>query len=106
MYIHAENLDDSSDSSLDLSARAFLRLGRNEMNYYGYEIPVKYTTKGRISVDEIWPQENLIEVAIQDFIKVLSQRDSLSNYRFINRFSYVSDSKHKDKIIVDLLWVL
>ena len=61
MFVHAEGEEDNLNDG-DLSC--FLRLGTDfTSNYYEYEIPLKATSHGASSANEIWPSQNEIDLA-------------------------------------------
>src|SRR5690606_2754492 len=65
MFVHAENLLDATDQSIDENTKLFIRLGSDYAdNYYEYEIPLKYTANTPdTNPSRIWPDENLIDLA-------------------------------------------
>lgn len=71
MFIHAEgnNLNDGD-------VRAFVRIGTDlERNYYQIEIPLKITQPGSGDPASIWPKENELNIALEDFQKVKLERN-------------------------------
>ena len=63
LFVHAEG-----DQLKDGDVNAFMRLGTdNQDNYYEYEIPTKITLPGTKDPDQIWPEENKIEVELSLF---------------------------------------
>ena len=72
LFLHG----DTDDPTVrDGETRAFLRIGTDyTQNYYEYSLPLKLTTNGT-SPDEVWPVENRIDVAFQDFIDAKSRRN-------------------------------
>ncbi len=54
-------------------------------NYYEYEASLKYTAPNATSPLDIWPNENTVRLAIQDFVdlKILRDKNStVTNERF------------------------
>jgi cell surface protein SprA len=71
MFLHADS-EDAQDGELT----AFLRLGTDYTdNYYEIEVPLKITPKGTRDPLQIWPQENEIDIAIQEIVGVKVERD-------------------------------
>ena len=67
MFIHAEGkvgqLEVKDDELVGI-----VRLGSDtEDNYYQLEIPLKITNFNAVTAEEIWPEENNINAAIEDF---------------------------------------
>ncbi len=75
MFFHAEENDEPlSDDELT----AFIRLGTDfNQNYYEIEIPLKVTPPGSHDVNEIWPEENTIDLNLTDLYKLKSRRNNL-----------------------------
>ncbi|MFC2096123.1 cell surface protein SprA [Bacteroidota bacterium] len=77
MYAHAEDHNDGILNDEDL--RIFIRLGTDyKDNYYEYEMPLMVTPPGNyneFSNEEIWPEENNIEIILDRFIDVKLARN-------------------------------
>ena len=79
LYLHA----DSQDPSVrDGDVRAFVRIGTDyTQNYYEYSLPLKLTKPGEVTGETdtdrrlVWPAENDVDVAFQDFIDAKSARN-------------------------------
>ena len=72
MYLHGDTDDPTVK---DGETRAFLRIGTDyTQNYYEYSLPLKLTTTGT-NPDAVWPVENRIDVAFQDFIDAKARRN-------------------------------
>jgi cell surface protein SprA len=70
MFLHADS--ESSDDALT----AFLRLGDDiDSNYYEIEVPLKITPKGSINPSEVWPEENEINLDLNELYAMKSLRD-------------------------------
>ena len=98
MYLHAEaleNIDVCKSTQLeDGDVTAFLRLGDDfQNNYYEYEIPLTVSLPANQVIDpdnpdsfyprsEIWPEENEINVKIQDLIDAKIERNFAENTSF------------------------
>jgi cell surface protein SprA len=77
MYVHAEGLENEILNDEDL--RVFIRLGTDyNGNYYEYEMPMKITPPGNyneFSREEIWPEDNNIEIVLDDLVDVKQARN-------------------------------
>lgn len=72
MFIHAEG-----DQLKDGDIKAFIRLGTdNQDNYYEYEIPAKITLPGTKDPNQIWPDENKIDVEFRLFQLAKTSRNT------------------------------
>lgn len=70
MFLHANSL--SQDDEL----HAFLRLGTDfDQNYYEIEIPLKITTNPDPSAREVWPEENEIDLDLNELYALKAARD-------------------------------
>ena len=79
LFLHAE----SEDNTLrDNQVQAFVRIGTDyTQNYYEYLLPLRITQRGATTQSEIWPAENEVQIAFQDFIDAKSERNkTTSNY--------------------------
>ncbi|WP_426275978.1 cell surface protein SprA [Chryseobacterium sp. S-02] len=76
LFLHAENLDDPTLPKVDNNLKFFIRFGSDATdNYYEYEASVKYTANTATAPLEIWPVENDVDFAIQDFVDAKIRRD-------------------------------
>lgn len=76
LFVHAENLKDASSAMYDPDAKFFIRFGSDATdNYYEYEASLKYTSKTARTPLEIWPIENTMRLAIQNFVDAKLRRD-------------------------------
>ena len=76
LFVHAEDLKDVNSSNYDEDAKFFIRFGSDATdNYYEYEASLKYTAKNARSPLEIWPSENTVDLAIQNFVDAKLRRD-------------------------------
>ncbi len=74
MFLHADS--DSEDE--DGRVTAFLRMGTDvDSNYYEIEIPLKITPPGSQDPSKIWPEENEIDLDINELYALKSERDRL-----------------------------
>ena len=83
MFLHAEG-----ENIQDGEATAFLRLGTDKtQNYYEIEVPLVITPVGTESQEGIWPQENEIDVTLDELFQLKSTRNRSNedkNFRFSN----------------------
>jgi cell surface protein SprA len=91
MFMHAEKILNSDYLDDDIPLVGFLRIGTDfSENYYQIEVPLQFTSFGASSPEEIWPDVNELEIALDDLKKVKSQGISdqtLSNvayYEIVN----------------------
>lgn len=76
MFLHAE--DHQNSGVRDDEVSAFLRIGTDfTENYYEIEVPLKITPEGTISREGVWPEENEIDVPLDELYKVKSKRNRL-----------------------------
>ncbi len=80
LFVHAEDVKTGAISNgIDPDAKFFIRFGSDATdNYYEYEASLKYTPKNATSALEIWPQENTVNLAIQNFVDAKIRRDQNS----------------------------
>jgi cell surface protein SprA len=79
MFVHAEALIDEPLNDHDMTA--FIRLGSDQAdNYYEYEVPLVLTPPNSNYGDGdrhiVWPDSNLIEIALDDFVNLKVERDN------------------------------
>ncbi|MBF4466469.1 cell surface protein SprA [Flavobacterium sp. LC2016-12] len=97
MFLHAEQLPDEN-TLLDDEMVGFIRFGNDfTQNYYQVEIPLKVTRSGgscTISPDQVWLDENNIDLAMELLTKMKIQAMSIdinSTKRDINGVYYPDD---------------
>ncbi|WP_234462336.1 T9SS outer membrane translocon Sov/SprA [Adhaeribacter terrigena] len=79
MFIHAES---PNNVTRDGQMRAFIRIGTDyTQNYYEYSVPLKMTQQGTSDPYAIWPKENEIDVAFQDFVDAKARRNMTTDNR-------------------------
>ncbi|MGV4414516.1 T9SS outer membrane translocon Sov/SprA [Chryseobacterium sp. T1] len=94
LFVHAENLKNTIDKEVDENSKFFIRFGTDATdNYYEYEASLKYTAQNAISPLDIWPTENQVNLAIQEFVNAKQARDEAeraggNNNLFNTRYSY------------------
>lgn len=75
MFISAHNTNLSKPIQDD-ELVAFLRLGTDfDENYYEIELPLKITPAGVRSIDEVWPEQNQIDLDLNDLYALKARRD-------------------------------
>jgi cell surface protein SprA len=85
MFIHAEG---ESEGLKNGDLRAFIRLGTDlENNYYEYELPLNVTPDGSNDATQIWPTENELNVALEEFY-LAKQLRSNAGASFTDDFVY------------------
>lgn len=101
-FLHAEDLKNLQNSSVDNDAKFFIRFGSDVTdNYYEYETSIKYTANNAVSPFEIWPLENTIDIAIENFVNAKIKRDGLNTPGMMqNRYHYTDFGDANKKIFV------
>lgn len=102
MFVHAENLMNGGlNHQVDENAKFFIRFGSDATdNYYEYEASLKYTPINAKSPMEIWPQENMVNIAIQDFVDAKISRDKEALDMIGHRYQYADFGDENKKIFV------
>ncbi|GAB1444851.1 cell surface protein SprA [Flammeovirgaceae bacterium] len=60
----------------DNQLHGFIRMGTDfDQNYYEIEIPLKMTTPGASSIESVWPEENQIDLSLDELYALKAQRD-------------------------------
>ncbi len=83
----------------DNEVRGFLRLGTDfDQNYYEIELPLKVTPGNTRAADEVWPEQNQIDLDLDQLYALKIQRDkagfSLSVPYPLGGALDVGDGKH------------
>jgi cell surface protein SprA len=77
MFVHAEEVLQTlplNDEDLTL----FVRLGTDfNDNYYEYELPLYTTDWGATIAEDIWPEENNVEIVFDDLLNLKKKRNEL-----------------------------
>ena len=75
MFVHAEEVNPNTPlDNKDLTL--FVRLGTDfKDNYYEYELPLYETQWGATLPEDIWPQENNVEIVFDDLIDLKKERN-------------------------------
>ena len=101
LFVHAEDARNPSSSQLDENAKFFIRFGSDATdNYYEYEASLKYTASNAVSPLEIWPDENTMDLEIQNFVDAKLKRDLESPNTMTQRFRYLDFGDDNKKIYV------
>ena len=77
MFVHGEKMKEAETLN-DNDLTIFIRVGADfTNNYYEYEIPIKVTPWGTSinQPDLIWPQENNMEIILDELVKVKQDRN-------------------------------
>ncbi len=75
MFAHAEEVIPNSLEDHELTM--FIRLGTDFVdNYYEYELPLDVTPWGSSTPEDIWPEENNIEIVFDDLINLKKERNT------------------------------
>ncbi|MEZ4974797.1 MAG: cell surface protein SprA [Cyclobacteriaceae bacterium] len=60
----------------DGQLHAFLRMGTDfDQNYYEIEIPLKVTQPGAATIESVWPEDNQIDIDLNELYALKAQRD-------------------------------
>lgn len=70
MFLHANSPDQLEDGAIS----AFVRLGRDDNNYYEIEVPMRITPATTGVASEIWPSQNEINIAFDELFKLKKER--------------------------------
>lgn len=99
MFVHAHDLLNVMNTEYDETTKLFMRFGSDYTdNYYEYEMPLKYTAQTAISEDDIWPVENRIELATDNFIDAKKLRDT-EGFSTVERFGYEIDPENPAEMV-------
>ncbi len=100
LFVHAENLKDKTSSALDDKTKFFIRFGSDATdNYYEYEASLKYTQNSARTAMEIWPSENTVNLAIEEFVNAKMRRDQATT-KYDERFTDVQYGDAHKKIYI------
>ncbi len=72
MFLHAESLSEAgADALQDNEMIGFIRFGNDfNKNYYQVEIPLKVTQPGATTAEDIWPEDNNIDLKLSLLTKI------------------------------------
>ncbi|MER2998844.1 cell surface protein SprA [Pontibacter populi] len=78
MYIHAQTQDPNTQTG---DVQAFVRLGTDfTQNYYEYVVPLTITPQGSSTTNEIWPQENMVDISLEELVNAKVARNRIAGY--------------------------
>lgn len=97
LFIHAEN---DTDTEKEVGG-AYIRIGTDLIeNYYEIEIPqLKMTRKGAINETDIWPDENAIDVALQELVALKGERNRVAKNLSVLYSKPTEDNKFKISVL-------
>ena len=97
LFIHAEN---DNDTEKEVGG-AFIRIGTDLIeNYYEIEIPqLKMTRKGAINETDIWPDENAIDIALQELVALKGERNRIAKNISVLYSKPTEDNKFKISVL-------
>ncbi len=97
LFIHAEN---DNDDEKEVGG-AFIRIGTDlTENYYEIEIPqLKMTRKGAINETDIWPDENAIDVALQELVALKAKRNREAKNLNVRYTQKTEDTKYNISVL-------
>jgi cell surface protein SprA len=79
MYVHCEQYGTTTLNDKDVTA--FIRLGSDfDQNYYEFETPMFTTTPGAADAEDIWPEINNMDFALDILQSVKQQRNFITGY--------------------------
>ncbi|MDD2960823.1 MAG: cell surface protein SprA [Muribaculaceae bacterium] len=111
MFNHAEALINEESMLSDGDLALFVRLGSDvKQNYYEYEIPLKVTPAGKYNTYTsgdryiVWPQENMLDCAIEVFTNLKTERNEVkrkdSNVTYATLYSSYDPSHPANKVSI------
>lgn len=76
MFIHAESRVGQTPIK-DGDLRAIIRIGSDFINnYYEYQVPLKVSPVGDGNADAVWPEENRIDLVLNELVQAKTERNS------------------------------
>lgn len=76
MFIHAESRVGQTPLA-DGELRSIVRIGSDFINnYYEYQLPLKVSPNGSGNADDVWPEENRIDLVLEDLVKAKTERNA------------------------------
>jgi cell surface protein SprA len=98
LFMHAESRTGQQPLK-DGDVRAILRIGSDfTNNYYEYQVPLKITQPGASDPNAIWPEEDRLELVLDDLVKIKTERNASGAASYIPY--QVKDSKGNTIVIV------
>ena len=111
MFVHANALEQNTTQLDDNQLAVFIRLGSDyKNNYYEYQIPLKLTPPGKYNLNSptdrtvVWPQDNMMDIALHLFTDLKKQRNiakAAGHANFMQAFT-VYDKDHPANLITIL----
>lgn len=97
LFIHAEN---DADNEKEVGG-AFIRIGTDlTENYYEIEIPqLKMTRKGALDASDIWPDANMIDVALQELVALKGERNRVAKNISVRYTKPTEDNKYNISVL-------
>lgn len=106
LFVHAEEINPEASPLMDDDMTVFVRIGTDySSNYYEYELPLKVTAWNASARDEVWPEENQIEIDFAQLLEAKSERNNQMRsgnieVGYTQPFTYdIEGSKNKITII-------
>ncbi len=98
MFIHGEALQDEPLNDKDVTV--FVRLGTDFVeNYYEYEIPLLLTQFGADNANDIWPEQNNMEIIFDELIALKRERNT-NQFDINKKYStYLADKDRRVSIV-------
>ncbi len=76
MFVHGQS-GDPANPVPDGALRVFVRIGQDySRNYYEYSLPLQITGPGATIDAEIWPDKNIIDVALDELVRAKALRNA------------------------------
>lgn len=99
MFVHAQP-GDLTQPLQDKDLRVFIRIGQDySRNYYEYSLPLYVTKPGTTDPNFIWPQQNIVDMALQELIDAKAARNRV-NFPISQRFSIAAAGEGRQITIV------
>ena len=103
MFVHAEaagQFENLNDGDLSI----FVRLGSDyNGNYYEYEVPLKVTPWGTLLPEDIWPNDNNVDLVFEDLKTLKLTRNAAMetdpSLSLINKFTITTVQGHKMSVV-------
>ncbi|MBC7448076.1 MAG: cell surface protein SprA [Hymenobacteraceae bacterium] len=99
MFVHGQSGDPTNPVPSD-ALRVFIRIGQDySRNYYEYSLPLKITPAGSTTDGEIWPADNIIDVALAELVRAKALRNA-SNAPLTQRFTTTAEGDGRQITII------
>lgn len=110
LFVHANANEHNNTQLQDNQLSIFVRLGSDyKNNYYEYEIPLKLTPPGKydryslLAVKKVWPEENMLDIALDVFTHLKKQRNkakAMGEASYNRVYSAYDEHKPNNKISI------